>query len=212
MPGHLSLVLLGRLVSRTVFATGLEPVRVGRYSAIVPGPLPSKPILLRSRSTLSSPYPCRRSVTRSNGPSHPAATGLQALHASCPSLSALLALPLPAVHRTLGPMRLDEALGALAGPAHTVVVDPVHRLVSFELRQRYASLAPMATPRAPVDARKAQAPAGRAAGCTRRNRFLPRPQAAGGSARSGRMPSSGRLPQTCGILAWHDRAAHRRAR
>ena len=60
-------------------------------------------------------------------------------------------------------MRLDEALKTLAGPAHTLVIDPVHRLVSFELRQRYASLAPVATPRAPVDARKARAPAARAA-------------------------------------------------
>lgn len=57
-------------------------------------------------------------------------------------------------------MRLDEALKTLAGPAHILVIDPVHRLVSFELRQRYASLAPVATPRTSVDARKAQAPAG----------------------------------------------------
>jgi Tfp pilus assembly protein FimV len=60
-------------------------------------------------------------------------------------------------------MRLDEALKTLAGPARILVIDPVHRLVSFELRQRYASLAPEATPRAPVGARKAQAPAARAA-------------------------------------------------
>jgi hypothetical protein len=38
MRGHLALVLLGSLISRTVSGGDLEPVRVGRYSAIVPGP------------------------------------------------------------------------------------------------------------------------------------------------------------------------------
>ncbi len=37
-------------------------------------------------------------------------------------------------------MRLDEALKTLAGPAHYLVLDPVHRLVSFELRQEYRAL------------------------------------------------------------------------
>ncbi|MGH8490231.1 MAG: FimV/HubP family polar landmark protein, partial [Gammaproteobacteria bacterium] len=55
-------------------------------------------------------------------------------------LPTLLGWPLPAVHRTLGPMRLDEALKTLAGPAHYLVVDPVHRLVSFELREPYQGL------------------------------------------------------------------------
>ena len=42
MRGHLALVLLGSLISRTVLSGDLEPVRVGRYSAIVPGPSPEQ--------------------------------------------------------------------------------------------------------------------------------------------------------------------------
>jgi len=44
----------------------------------------------------------------------------------------LFALPLPAVHQTLGPMGLRAALETLAGKAFVLIQDPVHRLVSFE--------------------------------------------------------------------------------
>jgi conjugative transfer region protein (TIGR03748 family) len=163
MRGHLALVLVGSLISRTVSGGDLEPVRVGRYSAIVPGPSPEQedPLAVPvHRQFLLSVQTVGRAIEQVLAP-----TGyrLADLAASCPSLSALLGLPLPAVHRTLGPMRFDEALKTLAGPAHTLVIDPVHRLVSFELRQRYASLAPVAMPRAPVGADKARAPAGLAA-------------------------------------------------
>jgi len=71
-------------------------------------------------------------------------------NASCPSLPVLLGWPLPAVHRSLGPMRLDEALTTLAGSAHYLVVDPVHRLVSFEPREDYQALVGAETPSRPV--------------------------------------------------------------
>ena len=49
-----------------------------------------------------------------------------------PDTVALFMLPLPAVHRTLGPMTLKDALETLAGPAFRLVRDPVHRLITFE--------------------------------------------------------------------------------
>lgn len=49
-----------------------------------------------------------------------------------PEAAALLALPLPAVHRSLGPMTLRDALTTLAGPAFQLVQDPVHRLMTFQ--------------------------------------------------------------------------------
>ena len=45
----------------------------------------------------------------------------------------LLAQPLPAVHRALGPLRLDQALQTLAGPVFKLVQDPLHRRIAFEL-------------------------------------------------------------------------------
>lgn len=45
----------------------------------------------------------------------------------------LIALPLPKIHRSLGPISLRHALETLAGPIWRLVQDPIHRLVSFEL-------------------------------------------------------------------------------
>ena len=52
--------------------------------------------------------------------------------ATGPAAAYLMALPLPAVHRSLGPLPLKRALETLAGPAFQLVEDPVHRLVAFE--------------------------------------------------------------------------------
>lgn len=48
----------------------------------------------------------------------------------------LLDLPLPAIHRTIGPMTLDRALNTLSGETFELIVDPVHRKVAFELSEK----------------------------------------------------------------------------
>lgn len=140
MSPRLSVMLLIVLIASTAFAEGLDPVRIGRYSAIVPGPeleqadpfaLPIHATFPRAIQTVGAAL---KHVLKDSG------YRLAADRASCPSLPALLGLPLPAVHRRLGPMRLDEALKTLAGPAHTLVIDPLHRLVSFELKASYRAL------------------------------------------------------------------------
>lgn len=58
----------------------------------------------------------------------------------CPSMQAgFLSLPLPAVHRELGPTTLRIALEALAGPARRLQVDYASRTVCFERRTRAAT-------------------------------------------------------------------------
>lgn len=49
------------------------------------------------------------------------------------SVHTLIALPLPKVHRRLGPMSLRDALETLAGPVWRLVQDPINRFISFEL-------------------------------------------------------------------------------
>jgi type IV pili sensor histidine kinase/response regulator len=49
-----------------------------------------------------------------------------------PRRATLLALPLPAVHRHLGPLPRRAMLSVLAGAPWILVEDPLHRLVSFE--------------------------------------------------------------------------------
>ena len=68
--------------------------------------------------------------------------------------------PLPEYKLRIGPMPLDKALTSIAGEGWELVVDPVNRLVSFEVRERYDTTpSPMAaarktavTPSVPVHA------------------------------------------------------------
>lgn len=62
---------------------------------------------------------------------------MASLDASDPNLPVLLTRPLPQVHRKLGPVRLKEALEVLAGSAWVLTIDPVNRLVSYELAPEY---------------------------------------------------------------------------
>ncbi len=53
---------------------------------------------------------------------------------------AVLTKPLPYSQRHLGPLRIQDALRVLMGEAvFTLVVDPVHRLVSFRVKPRFLS-------------------------------------------------------------------------
>jgi type IV pili sensor histidine kinase/response regulator len=158
MPQRLSFMLVGTLIACTVLGAGLEPVRVGRYSAIVPGPLleQTDPFALPIRREF--PLSVQTVGTALELVLAKSGYRLASLQASCPSLPALLAWPLPAVRRTLGPMRLDEALKALAGPAHRLVIDPVHRLVSFELREPYNGLVRGGGPSVRMSSYTGQAP------------------------------------------------------
>ena len=71
---------------------------------------------------------------------------LESGYSLCPVSSSvfaeLLNQPLPAVQRTIGPVRLSEALQILAGPAWRLRVDDVNREVCFTLRDAYRDFAP----------------------------------------------------------------------
>lgn len=59
--------------------------------------------------------------------------------------SALFIKPLPAVQRSVGPVKLSEALQILAGPAWRMRVDDLNREICFVLRDEYRHLAPVAS-------------------------------------------------------------------
>jgi conjugative transfer region protein (TIGR03748 family) len=63
----------------------------------------------------------------------------------------LLQLGLPNVHRTLGTVSIESGLKALAGDPWELVIDPVHRLVSFSLPAGYTQ--PMLVTSSVVDVR-----------------------------------------------------------
>lgn len=51
-----------------------------------------------------------------------------------PALKNTLRKPLPIIDRNFGPMSLKDALTTLAGPAFTLVHDPLNREVDFKLK------------------------------------------------------------------------------
>jgi len=107
-------------------------VQVGRYSLLSATPTEAQTDLMGTTVTVQFPeriqsvgeavrYLLQRSGYR-----------LATAEALDPEAMALLSLPLPAVHRNLGPLTLQQALQTLAGPTFRLVQDPVHRLIAFE--------------------------------------------------------------------------------
>jgi len=114
-----------------------EDVRIGRYQTLEP--VPTNEQMKPLEVIVLVHFPAR--VTTVGGAiTHLLARSGYSLadtHDAEPALLVLLSRPLPEVHRELGPVTLERALGVLAGPVWRLVVDPVHRLVSYELRSRY---------------------------------------------------------------------------
>ena len=117
------------LVSQNLQANDAQ---VGRYSVIAAVPTEAQADLLATTLTIRFPeriqtlgeavrYLLQRSGYRLVKPK-----------SIGPDASALFALPLPTVHRNLGPITLRDALETLARPAFNLVQDPVHRLITFE--------------------------------------------------------------------------------
>ena len=57
-----------------------------------------------------------------------------------PSVFAILQQSLPEVDRNFGPMTLQQGLRTLLGTPFSLLIDPVHRLVSYRLKGRYEQL------------------------------------------------------------------------
>lgn len=108
-------------------------VQVGRYSTLPAMPTVAQADLLATTITVSFPA---RIVTVGEAVQYLLQrSGYRLATAPViePETADLLTLPLPAVHRHLGPITLPQALETLVGPAFRLIHDPVHRLISFEL-------------------------------------------------------------------------------
>ena len=109
-----------------------DQAQVGRYSVIAAVPTKAQTDLLATTLTIRFPeriqtlgeavrYLLQRSGYR-----------LAKIESIGPETVTLFTLPLPAVHRRLGPVTLRDALKTLAGPAFNLVQDPIHRLITLE--------------------------------------------------------------------------------
>ncbi|MEL0587559.1 MAG: pili assembly chaperone [Candidatus Thiodiazotropha sp. (ex. Lucinoma kazani)] len=144
MKKHSLLTVSLLLIVSASYADGIY--RVGRYTAIDPVATSQQSDVLSVVVTMNFPD----QITTVGGAIqhllHRSGYRLAALEASDPNIPTLLDLPLPSVHRRLGPIKIDNALRTLSGPAWDLVVDPVHRLVSFDLLESYtkSTLDPLA--------------------------------------------------------------------
>jgi conjugative transfer region protein (TIGR03748 family) len=128
----LSICLMGACVTIAPQLQANE-VQVGRYSMLSATPTEAQADLLATTIKVQLPkrihtigeairYLLQRSGFR-----------LADFEAMSSETKGLFDLPLPAVHRNLGPISLRLALETLAGSAFQLIQDPVHRLIAFEL-------------------------------------------------------------------------------
>lgn len=123
----------------TCISAHAEEVRSGRYQSVMPVPTESQRSPLDAVVAVSFPATV---ATVGQALTHVLPRSGYALAgavASDPAQAVLLSRPLPRVHRDLGPMPLSQMLEVLSGQAWLLVIDPVHRLVAFELRPEYRS-------------------------------------------------------------------------
>ena len=115
-------------------------IQTDRYSAVEPEPTIGQEVPLLTLVTIKYPrqintvgqaisYTLKRSGYR-----------FAPQYAHDPNMKVLIKLPLPEVHRQLGPMTVKQVLNTLSGSAFMLVTDPVHRYISFELIPEYRSL------------------------------------------------------------------------
>ena len=109
-----------------------DQAQVGRYSVIAAVPTEAQADLLATTLTIRFPERIQTVGEAVRYLLHRSGYRLASAEAIGPDTVSLFALPLPAVHRSLGPMTLRDALETLAGPAFHLVQDPVHRLITFD--------------------------------------------------------------------------------
>ena len=107
-------------------------LQVGRYSLFATTPTEAQADPLQAPITVRFPDRVRTVGDAVKHLLQQSGYRLAGSEATGPVSAYLMALPLPAVHRSVGPMPLKRTLETLAGPAYRLVEDPAHRLVAFE--------------------------------------------------------------------------------
>ncbi len=115
------------------FQSNATEVQVGRYSTMPAMPTAAQVDLLATIVIVTFPARIYTVGEAVNYLLQRSGYRLTPGFARAPETEDLLTLPLPAVHRNIGPVTLRQALETLSGPEFRLVRDPVHRLISFDL-------------------------------------------------------------------------------
>ncbi len=132
--------LIGLAISltATMAMAGNTPMQGGRYTVVAPVATAAQADPLQTMVTIRFPEPnittvgdAIRYLLRHSG------YHLAESDSADPAMAALLDHILPKVHRHLGLMTLQNMLATLVGTVYQVVVDPVNRLIAFDLAPVY---------------------------------------------------------------------------
>ena len=127
VPLHLLVLCL----SLPVVSWAQELAQTGRYTTVATWPTEaqknplSEIVIVRFPETVMTVGDAMRNVL--------SRTGYALRDSANVEVVGLLGRPLPEIQRMLGPMAISVALETLAGPAFRMNIDPVRRLVEFEL-------------------------------------------------------------------------------
>ncbi len=121
-----------------IIASALNPMApVGRYSLISATPTEQQSELLSVMVTVTMPGLIKTVGDAIHHVLKPSGYQLVRFDAQGSEVLQLLQRPLPQSHRTLGPMPLQDILLTLATPAFRLHIDPVHRLIAYDLKPEY---------------------------------------------------------------------------
>ena len=123
---------------RSGYAASQSTLSVGRYLTAIEKPFPEQEDLLLQTFQVRFPKSIKTIEEAMGYLLRFSGYTLVNAHELKPAVSAILSRSLPEVNRTLGPMNLKKGLLTLAGEPFGLLVDPVHRLVSFRLQPAYS--------------------------------------------------------------------------
>ncbi len=108
-------------------------IQVARYSVMPPAATPAQADLMAV--VVNIKFPQQVSTVGEALEFLLRRSGYRLVDTDSPAMTILQGLPLPAVHRQLGPLTLNNALLTLAGSAYRLSVDSLHRTLSFNAAQ-----------------------------------------------------------------------------
>ena len=114
-----------------------QSTQIGRYTVVSATPTLEQENILSVIITVSMPEPIQTVGDAIQHLLNLSGYQLARFDAQGPEVLQLLNLPLPTIHRKLGPMPLQQALLTLASPAFRLHTDPVHRLIAYDLKPAY---------------------------------------------------------------------------
>ena len=139
---YILVICAALLCAETALANGQDVVRVDRYSLLQAKPTLDQQDLLSVIINIDVPAHVMTVGEALNHLLQRSGFSLASINSSDPALPILLNQSLPMVHRHLGPISLRDALLTLAGPAWQLVEDPVNRMVSFQLLDKFSNFRP----------------------------------------------------------------------